>query len=246
MNSSSLPVQIRKEIAKLPGVTQDIVRQKLRSPPPPPVTYEEAIEQLVHVREVEEILTKGFLAADALALWARMYNDNRALIEAQKIKAFALRQMYIAAKQLGEPSRVLTDRKVGSGRIKQGENLASYISREEMDAAADRLAPEVRRIDHLIGAVERESPAFRAMVSRNQEQQRAADEARKVAEAKPAHFANHVASVLGQIEYQLTPLVQEGALRSLSENYKSELRTRVERVSMLLDRIDQLLEKRRK
>src|SRR6185312_1120714 len=246
MNTSSLPRQIRKEIARLPGVAQDIVQQKLRNPPPPPVTYEEAIAQLVRVREVEDILKKGFLAADALALWAKMWNDNRALIEAQKIKAFALRQMFLAARQLGEPYRVLVGRKVSHGRVKQGENLASYPTWEEMDSMADALAPSVGRIDHLIGAVERESPAFKAMVSRNREQQREADAARKEAEAKPGSFANRVASILGQIEYQLAPLAQDGALRTLPEPYKVELRARIDTVSTLLDRMDQMLEKRRR
>lgn len=78
------------------------MKDLVRSPPPLPVEYEEAVRALEACTTIDE--TKYWAnASDALAAWARIYHDKGAMRKARKLKLHAYRRMGLLAAQIRPP-----------------------------------------------------------------------------------------------------------------------------------------------
>jgi hypothetical protein len=239
-----LPPEIKRRIAKLPDASRDIVAQALHKEVKPPIVYEEAIKQLAAVRDIETV-KRVLFAAEGLALWAKIHEDNRAAIEAQKLKAHALRQMFICAKLLGEPYEVLLDKKIYQQKARRGEELASFPDKTEIDAIADELGGNTRP-EYLVGKIARLSPLFRATYEENARQN---EESERIYQEREAQKAAKPAGKLQKFmdEYG-DPLIsaEETILKISSLNFgqlsppnKKFIRERIASIMELLDQIDQ-------
>jgi len=248
--SLTLPAVIRHEISKLPPTERDIVAQQLRHAPSPPIVYEEAVKQLASVRDIDTT-KRVLLAAEGLALWGRLHEDNRAIVEAQKLKAHALRQMFICAKMLGEPYKVLAERRIWSSKAKRGEELASFEDKSEIDRLADEVSVS-GRAEFLVGRIADESPLAKSVREANekswqeaQAKQRQADERAKQREKQEAakrdtpqqRFFDHALSPLIDVE-QILEKVHEFVVTHASKANKKHVVERVTNIMELLDKID--------
>lgn len=230
----TLPQVIRHEISKLPAATRDVVTQQLRKPPAPPIIYEEAVKQLASIRDIE--ITKRILfAAEGLALWGRMHEDNRAIIEAQKLKAHALRQMFLCAKELGEPYEVLREKKIHSHKASRAEELASFLKKEDIDVTANKIKEKVRP-EHLVGKIAEQTPLARKKYAKNLREQRNYE--RQQARQKIKMPENEFFHTLVRAESILTG-ISEWAVRAIEPSDKKRIRAKVADIMETLDRIDE-------
>jgi hypothetical protein len=247
----TLPAVIQHEISKLPAVQRDIVAQQLRKEPSPPIIYEEAVRQLASVRDIDTT-KRVLMAAEGLALWGRLHEDNRAIIEAQKLKAHALRQMFICAKMLGEPYKVLAERRVWSSKAKRGEELASFEDKSDIDRVADEVGVS-GRAEFLVGRIAEESPLAKGVREANERKRREAEarerqtkerekkreeqEARK-RDTPQQRFTDHALLPLVNMEETLNK-VHDFIVAEASKANKRHILERVTKLMELLDKIDE-------
>lgn len=243
MTGVTLPAVIKQEVAKLPDATRDVVAQRLRNPPTPPVLYENAVRQLAEVRDIDTT-KRVLIAADGLALWGKLHEDNRAILEAQKLKAHALRQMFICAKMLGEPYEVLQEKKVWHSKAKRAEELASFEDKTEIDRVADDIGIQGRP-EFLVGRIADKSPLGKqaqkeAQQRRDDVDRRYREQARKEAAraADPKEqFKTKVLHRLASITATVQDIEQFGFTTCTPAN-KKLVREQVANIMEVLDRID--------
>lgn len=129
---------------------------KIIHEPALPVQYESACRALAECRTIDE--AKYFDSkADALAAWAKIYNNDRAAVEAKRLKLHAYRRMGEIARELqppyrkGERSNTKTGSLPGHVALLKASGLkpsqataASYISSmtaQSFEAAVSRDRP---------------------------------------------------------------------------------------------------------
>lgn len=241
--TTTLPSVIRQEIAKLPDTVRDVVAQRLRDGPSPPIIYEDAVRQLAAVRDIDTT-KRAYIAADGLALWGKLHEDNRAILEAQKLKAHALRQMFICAKMLGEPYQVLQEKKIWHNKAKRAEELASFEDKNEIDSVADEIGIQGRP-EFLVGRIADESPLGQeaqreAQRRRDENERRYRDQQRQAAEdaADPKQqfkdkVLHQLAEVLGSLQQ-----VEKFSLAACTKANKKQVRDMIAEIMEALDRID--------
>lgn len=239
----SLPLPIRQEIAKLPAVTRDLVAQRLREPVSPPILYEEAVKRLAMVRDIDTT-KRVYLAADGLALWGKLHEDNRAILEAQKLKAHALRQMFICAKMLGKPYEVLAEKKIWREKARRGEQLASFKRPSEIDTIAEEIGLEGRP-DFLVGRIADESPLAKQMQRANQLQReendrKRAEQQRKAAIASADPKQQFKEKVLDRLAHVFSELQQVEAfsLDQCTNANRKQMHGLITDILEIMDRID--------
>jgi hypothetical protein len=227
-----LPASIKRQVSKLPVATQSVISQQLRGDPRPPIIYEDAIRLLAQVCDID--MAKSFiLAAEGLAFWGKVHADNRAIINAQKIKVHALRQMFLCAKLLGDPRKVLRDRRIPSNQVETGENLASFASEEEIDEIIERHAA-TSPPNHLVGKASFESPRFQGIRAENLRRREAASQ-----ELPPLSFLV-LRDRLLSIDLTLGRVTPE-VLSSLSPNNTKRIRELLVSIAGRVDEIERRL-----
>lgn len=105
MQISNLPAPIKRAIRKLPGVTQDVVNQRMRQADGKPiVVYEDAVKAII---ACQDILDAKYWAdkAEALIAAAKIWKDQRMSAEAKRLKLRAYRRMGELAQEL-RPKRL--------------------------------------------------------------------------------------------------------------------------------------------
>jgi len=238
-----LPPAIRTEIAKLPDAARDVVAQRLRNAPSPPVIYENAVRQLAEIRDIDTT-KRVLIAADGLALWGKLHEDNRAILEAQKLKAHCLRQMFICAKMLGEPYEILREKKVWSHKSKRAEELASFDDKFEIDKVADEIGIDGRP-EWLVGRIADQSPLGQSLQRqyqqrRDENEQRDREQRRKQAVAAADPKQQFKSRVVDQLASALISVqkVEEFGLAQCSSANKKLVRSLTADLMEALDRID--------
>lgn len=247
MTNLVLPQAIREVISKLPDATRDVIAQRLRNAPSPPVLYEDAVRQLAAVRDIDTT-KRVLLAAEGLALWGKLHEDNRAILEAQKLKAHALRQMFICAKLLGEPYEILQEKRVWRDKARRGEELASFEQRDEIDLVAEAIGVH-GRAEFLVGRIADESPLARSTRRENDRESKEAErkwraEERKK-EADPKYqFKTKVLNNLLSARAALAA-VEDFDLANCSSSNKKLVLDGVRDLLEILDRLDLACKARR-
>lgn len=249
-----LPAQVRQEIQKLPSAAQDVVAQRLRNAPSPPIIYEQAVAALAEIRDLD-MTKRAYIAADGLALWGKLHEDNRAIMEAQKLKAHALRQMFICAKMLGEPYQVLQEKKVYHSKAQRAEQLASFEEAHQIDAVAEDIGLQGRP-EFLVGRIAHESPLGqeaqrqaqrlreendrRWREQQRRQQEREAAEAKKEAEAAADPKRQFRTNVLERLLNVLVEVraVEQFSLTTATPANKKQIRDLVNQILEVLDRLD--------
>lgn len=131
--TSAAPASIRKAISRLPSATQDVVNQRLKAAQIP-VVYLDAVRALAACRSIDE---GKYWAnkADALAAWAKIFQNKTAAVEAKRLKLFAYRRMGLLAGELQETINSALQSRSGRKPGARRQLAKSGLTHNEANAA---------------------------------------------------------------------------------------------------------------